>query len=480
MECGWNFSAVGSSCVEPPPEADGSRAPSPQRRPDRARSPMLIVAGALVLALLAPLPWLGDLRYAQGPYLTLITAATLVLYLGFYLSGRRNAEPGRRIVVVVALLLRLAMLPMEPSLSDDAYRYLWDGRLLLNGVNPYLHIPADSSLVRFHDELFRLQGYPTTHTIYPPGMQVLFAASVALAEPFGAGHAGGFAAWKLLVIAADMLAIWLLVIMLERLGHSRRPALLYAWHPLAVVELAGQGHTDVFWALGLGLALYGYMMRSAGGGVPGLAIGGILRLYPLALLPLWGRFLGARMWVQGLLLSLPVFLFMLPLLDPAALDNYATVLARFTNYYEFNGGFYYAVKWMADELRLAPSNRIAGAIGTGAQLLIFLMLWLRMPRDRSMPGLAWRALLLVTAQILLGAKVHIWYFVAPLYLLPLVSRHALQRAWLWALLAAPFTYMIYTSDPPRESMTVVAIEWGGFALLAAWDFYRSRHRSANS
>lgn len=459
---------------EPPPEVNGTLEHGPPRNPERAHSPVFIVPGILVLALLVPLLWLGDLRSAQGPYLTLITLATLVLYLGFYLSGRWNAEPRRNLILVVALLLRLAMLPMSPSLSDDAYRYLWDGRLLLNGVNPYLHIPADPSLVRFHDELFRLQGYPTTHTIYPPATQIMFAAAVALAEPSGAGPGGAFVAWKLLVIAAEMLAIWLLVIMLERLGRSRRSALLYAWHPLAVVELAGQGHTDVFWALGLGLALYGYMMRSAGGGVPGLAIGGVLRLYPLALLPLWGRFLGARMWMLGLLLSLPVVLLLFPLLEPAALDSYATVLVRFTNYYEFNGGFYYAVKWIADELRLVPSNRIAGAIATGVQLLILLVLWLRIPGDRAMPALAWRALLLVTAQIVLGAKVHIWYFVAPLYLLPLVSNRALHRAWLWALLAGPFTYLMYVAEPLQENMIVLAIEWGGFALLAAWDFYRGR------
>lgn len=459
-----------------PPEANGARVPHPSRNPDHTRSRMFIALGALMLVLLAPLPWLGDLRPAPMPWLTLVTVATSVLYLGFYLSGRWNAEPRRRLVLIVALLLRLAMLPMAPSLSDDAYRYLWDGRLLLNGVDPYLHVPADSILAGFHDELFRLQGYPTTHTVYPPGAQIMFAGAIALAEPIGAGPAGGFLMWKFLVIAAEMLAIWLLVVMLERLGHSRRPALLYAWHPLAVVELAGQGHTDVFWVLGLGLALYGYLMRSAGGGVPGLAIGGVLRLYPLVLLPLWGRFLGVRAWLQGLLLSLPVLLLLLPLLDPAVLHNYSTVLVRFTNYYEFNGGFYYGVKWIADELRLTPSNRIAGLIATGIQLLIFLVLWFRSPGDRSMPVLAWRTLLLVTAQIVLGAKVHVWYFIAPLYLLPLASHRLLQKAWLWVLLVAPFTYLIYAVNPPLEHMGVLAIEWGGFVLLAIWDILRSRRK----
>lgn len=433
----------------------------------------IILAGGL-LALLAPLPYSGDLRSPSSGYLVLTVSATFLLYLAIFIVGRRGAEPGRRMVLVVALLLRLAMLPMTPSLSDDAYRYLWDGRLLLHGINPYHHVPADTALTRFHDDLFLLQGYPATPTIYPPGAQVVFAASMAVAEAFGGSYRLGFLVLKLLMIAGEVMALWILLLLLESLGRPRREALLYAWHPLVVVELAGQGHTDVFWVLALGLALLGYHRQRMGGGVPGLALGGILRLFPLAFIPLWGRFLGMRWWLRGLLLSLPILLLFLPLLAPQVLERYTTLLAHFTNYYEFNGGFYYGVKAIIDELRLRPSNVIAGGIGTGVQLVLFLLIWYAPPRDRSLPVLAWRALLLVTVQIVLGAKVHVWYFTAPLYLLPLVSCRALRRAWLWALLIAPFTYLAYAAAPPRESMTIVALEWGGFALLAAWDGLRSR------
>jgi hypothetical protein len=221
------------------------------------------------------------------------------------------------------------------------------------------------------------------------------------------------------------------------------------------------------------------MCRATGGGLPWLALGAAARLYPLMLAPLWWRFLDRRARLAGILLSLPIaLLLIIPFLDPVALTSYTTVLARFTNFYEFNGGFYYGVKWILDELHLKPSNAIAGSIGTGMQLALLLALWLRSPRDRSTIELAGGALLIVTAQIIFGAKVHIWYFVAPLYLLALLPRHALRGAWLWGALIAPFTYLIYATDAHAERLDVVAIEWGGFALLSIYGAVRGSRSMA--
>lgn len=441
-----------------------------------AMGPRFVLAlGAFLLIVLTPLSFIGDLRLHYRSYLLLASAATIGLYAGVYLLKRVNAEPSRRSILLVALLLRLAMLPMLPSLSDDVYRYLWDGRLVLHGVSPYLHTPADSALAPLHDELFRRQGYPTTNTIYPPGAQIIFAASMAPSHLLGADYMVGYYTFKLLLIAAEMIALWLLLELLAMRGGSLRAALLYAWHPLTVIELAGQGHTDLFWVLSLALALHAFATGRRGGGLPGLALGVSTRLYPLMLIPLWWRFLDRRSVLRGIILSLPFALLFIPLLDPAALESYTTVLARFTNYYEFNGGFYYGVKWLLDELHIKPSNVISGSIAAAAQLLVILAVWLWPVRDRSMRTLAQRALLIITAQIVLGAKVHVWYFVAPLFLLTLIGEHPLRRAWLWVALVAPFTYLIYASDPPAERFDVVAIEWGGFLLIALFDLWRARY-----
>lgn len=436
------------------------------------RRPFLLVGGLLLL-LLGPLSFLGNLRAAFLPYAVLTTGATLLLYGSYLLWNRRDLRPSRGIVLGVALTLRLAMLPMGPSLSDDVYRYLWDGRLLLHGENPYLHIPADTSLSRFHDELYRLQGYPTTNTIYPPGAMLLFAAAVSGGELVTDDYRGSYYIWKLLLICGEMGALMLMMKLPASSGRSRRRLLLYAWHPLPVIELAGQGHTDGLWVLALAAALYLYAVGRGGRGLPALAFGSVTRLFPVLTMPLWGRFLNRRDLVVGVILSVPVLLLFAPFLDPRAFANYFEVLGRFTNYYEFNGGVYYGVKAMLDGMKIQPSNLLTGRFLAVVELVLVVGIWLRRPRDRSMSGLAWGALLLTSVQIIFPAKVHVWYFVAPLFLLT-VAGNAPVRSWLWMALLAPVTYAAYTTPTVHESAVLLWLEWGGFALLAVADLRRRK------
>lgn len=429
--------------------------------------------GAAILCCTLPLPFLGDLRQAVIPYIGLSLFATLLLYVGFAFLYKKRSAPKDRDILLIAFFLRLVVFPIQPSLSDDAWRYVWDGRLVAEGISPYHHIPADTALAQFHDELLELQGYPETNTIYPPATQLIFAASVSLSSPFSSSPLAPFYLYKLLLIAAELFAVWLLLQLLHRYRRSSLGAILYAWHPLAVVELAGQGHTDGFWVLSLGLALYGFAIGRTGKGMPGLSFGVATRLFPLLLLPLWSRFLSKRNVIVGGILSIPFLLLLYVFIDPEAFSRYTTVASRFTNFYEFNGGFYMAVKAMLDELHIKPSNRIAGGITTGLMLLGVIAITLWPIQKKTLSRLLAGVMGIVTLQIALSAKVHIWYFVLPLYLLAFVPDKRLTLAWLWVAFVAPLTYLHYSTEPFEERMWVVALEWGGFAALvvgsAAWN-----------
>lgn len=436
----------------------------------------LLLLGGLVFLLLAPLPFLGDLRTALLEYLVLTVSATLLLGVGCWLSFRNGCQLPARHILLVAGLLRLAMLPMMPSLSDDVYRYLWDGRLLLHGQNPYHVTPAETT---FRDELFQLQGYPTTHTIYPPGAQLLFAGAVAVGQTFGSSWQWDFLIWKLMVIASELLAIYLLLRLLQSQGMPAWYGVPYAWHPLVVVELSGQAHTDAFWVLAIALMLWGFASGSAGKGLPAAVVGGAVRVFPFVAVPLWWRFLPGRDVLVALAWSAGGLLLLIPFLDPVAAGNYLEVMLRFTNYYEFNGGAYYGMKWLLDALHLQPSNQIAGGVLLGVQLVAFVCIWSWPTKDRSVRSLAWRMLLLLTFQIALPAKVHVWYFVAPLFLLPITWERGLRWGWWWLALVAPFTYIAYTGPEVVEPTWLLAIEWGGFVLLAAAERLQKKNSPTN-
>jgi alpha-1,6-mannosyltransferase len=461
---------------------EARRARRMRSRRDRG---VITIAALLLCAAPLALAGLGDLREAFASYAVIAVSSCVVLLALHAWLRRRGVELSKTTVVLVAVALRVAAMPMSPTLSDDAWRYLWDGRLVLHGINPYLIAPADPQLERYHDALYGLQGYPTTPTVYPPAAQLFFAAAatpslLATITPnrMPTWHGVSFLLLKLLLLVLELTAIWSLLALLERLGRPLRDAVLYAWHPLVVIELAGQGHYDGMWIATLGLALVAASSGRKGRGIPWLVAGVLTRLYPLALLPLWTRREGMRRTLVGLALAIPLAIMIAPFADRGALESFVAIVARFTNYYEFNGGAYYLVKWLIDRLSLAPSNVIAGAIGTALQLAVIATATWRLKRGDSLARLIAATLLVVTAIVALGPKAHPWYFVASLFLAALDPRAPLARAWLWVAFVAPLSYVAYAVEGANESAIVLWLEWGGGALIALWSRRREKANRA--
>ncbi|MDE2851923.1 MAG: hypothetical protein OXP74_15085 [Acidobacteriota bacterium] len=139
-------------------------------------------------------------------------------------------------VLAVAVVLRLLALPLAPSLSDDVYRYLWDGRVAASGANPYLVAPDDESLTGLRDDLWRKTAHRDVATVYPPLALGMFAGATTLPRPLFA--------YKMALAGVDLAGCALLLLLARRRGNAWA-ALAYVWNPLLVVEGAGMGHVDV-------------------------------------------------------------------------------------------------------------------------------------------------------------------------------------------------------------------------------------------
>jgi hypothetical protein len=249
----------------------------------RVALPILLISSCVVLAL-EP-----ELRLAV-PMLIGVTALMVVL-LAFALFWGERAKLlwSPAVILGVALLLRLFFLFAPAQLSDDIYRYLWDGSNLLRGTNPYAAAPAT---ITPPPELKTVHGkinHPGYVTIYPPTAQLVFAG--------GAAFGGTITGLKALLALLDLGLCALLVMLLKRLELPTWRAILYAWNPLPVLEIAGSGHVD-----GAGLAmLIGSIclllleQKSASGSptrrwlylLSGalVACAGLVKLFPLVLLP---------------------------------------------------------------------------------------------------------------------------------------------------------------------------------------------------
>lgn len=209
----------------------------------------LASAGALLVALTAAGPWL---HRSFGIYvfwgIVLVTAAAAAW--ATVESARLQSRQALIIILGVAACLRLALLFSDPILSSDMYRYVWDGRVQAAGINPYQFIPAAPELeaLRSGDTTI----YPGINradyapTIYPPAAQMLFFAITRFGELLPI--------MKLGLLAFEALAIACLISILQLLNQPATRIAAYAWHPLPVWEIAGNGHAD---AAMLGLMLLG-------------------------------------------------------------------------------------------------------------------------------------------------------------------------------------------------------------------------------
>src|SRR5262245_5427404 len=201
--------------------------------------------------------------------------ALCVLYLwAAFLTLRPRSRTQLYIILRFAILFRFALLFSKPSLSDDIHRYLWEGYLQTQGVNPYTFAPQAPELVPLRNDLWLRVNNKDASAIYPPLLQMLHAAAfVTLRKPWG---------FKLIFVFAETGLVFVLLRLLEIYGRRGSDILFYAWNPLVVVEIAGSGHHDVcVVALLVAAALFTLNAQPARAI---LSLGGsiLCKLYPLA------------------------------------------------------------------------------------------------------------------------------------------------------------------------------------------------------
>lgn len=221
------------------------------------RLAMLAVIGTLLVLLvaggLALLDW-QPIGLADETRLVMFVASLCVagaLWLFAVTLVRRGRLPPRAVWLVlgIAVAMRLLTLTAPPVLSSDLYRYVWDGRVQLAGINPYRYLPASDKLAFLRDEAVypHINRGDYAHTVYPPAAQAIFTLAAAVTP--------GVFGMKVMIAAFDALAIVTLILLLRTAGRDPAELLIYAWLPLPVWEFAGNAHIDGVAAGLLALAL---------------------------------------------------------------------------------------------------------------------------------------------------------------------------------------------------------------------------------
>lgn len=369
----------------------------------------LLATGTLVIAVHGWLGALGPAGERPVAFLGLYAAAFALYLLGWNLVraevriGRGRGRGIGLVILAVGLLARVAALPMP--VSDDVYRYLWEGRLQALGGNPYLVAPSSGAAYlppgASADPYRGRVNHPELTTIYPPLAELAFRAVTAVRY--------SALAWKLFVLIGEAALVSGLLGLLRCRGRPASEILLYLWNPLPVIAFAGEGHVD---ALMLAAAWLGILALSGERRIlAGLGWGASIaaKVISAAYLPLFLRRGGVRA-------ILAAFLLLLALALPyrAAGFGLIEVLLRFGHRMPHNGS-------------LQPL--LAGALGNDAALAVAAALYL------ALLGWTWRrdpdpiegGLDLTGGFLLLSPSVHPWYVT---WVVPFL---VFRRSGMWVL-----------------------------------------------
>ncbi len=355
-----------------------------------------------------------------------------------------------REVLVVSILLRTVVFGMQPGLSDDTYRYVWDGMVQSEaGLNPYAYRPNAPELIALQENpVFEKLNSASFYSVYPPVSQYVFLAAASVS---GGDWKTTYYGIKLIICLIEVAGLWLLL----SLASTRR-AILYAWNPVTIVELAGQGHTEAMAASFLILAVYLWRKRRSVLMAAAVTAAGLVKLYPFVLLPLvWRRF-GWR----GLLVTLITLGWLVvPFVDERALPHVRESLDLYVRYFEFNSGLYYTVK---EVLRSITGSDLSKSIGPVFQWIFLgvlpLIFWSDWKYRRSLVA---SFVTTLSAFFLLSTTIHPWYLVPMLAVLVLEPR--IRWHWYWLVLAGIGSYALYVGGP---YWAAVWIGWTGWLLLA--------------
>lgn len=315
----------------------------------------------------------------------------------------------------VAILLRGMCIGSELVWSDDLYRYLWEGKLVLEGGNPYLSPPNAFTV---EDGIRELVNHPSIPSVYPPLAQYIFAMQSWLKyDPSSVQFVSAI---------ADLGTACALWVWLKERAISKDGAWLYALHPLPIIETAWSGHLESLAVCTLAWGLIGYQRW---GRWIWLA-GGWIKLFPFVFLFFIRRWKKWQLFVFCLLSAGMIH----PFWDMQIVQG----LQTYARHWSYNSSLY-------GLLTLFVPNYARLLCGSLGMILIGVIWfhWLRksLPIERAILGLGMTV-------VLCSPTVHPWYALWVMVPMVFVHHHKCTKILgLWCSLI-PLTYVsIFTLDP---------------------------------
>lgn len=372
----------------------------------------------------------------------------LWLYWQRYLIGWKK-------LLILGFLIRLCLLPHIPSLSDDFYRFIFDGQLILQGINPYAMLPVEAGLLvdessrSYMQLLVEKMNSPNYYSIYPPLHQVFFALSAL---------AGKHLFWNVFLLRLPLLfaelSIATLLYKLLPLWNQERPKLLLYWlNPLVILEITGNLHFEAYVLLGILGSLWFFKLSKPmlSAGFWSFAIG--IKLVPAILGATWLRahppIKEWRFWISAVIFC-TIFLFPLSI-APNSYHFYQS-FRLYQSTFEFNASIYYFLRFLNSFwLDYNPIQFLGPALNLIAVMVILLFTRFQARPFDLAKGFVWTYI----CYLLFQTTVHPWYIIPMLGVSMLTN---FKFPLLWSALIF-LSYTAYNTSPVQETLAVMLVQY---------------------
>jgi hypothetical protein len=384
-------------------------------------------------------------------------------------------------LIGISILFRLIFLFAIPNLSQDFYRFIWDGRMILEGFNPYLSLPETfiqqglfpiSEASELYTGMGEMNG--SHYTNYPPLNQLCFLIAAFFSSK---SIFGSVIVLRLIIILADIGIIYFGKKLLQNLNLPIKNIFWYALNPFIIIEMTGNLHFEPVMIFFLIWGLYKLQQQKWILAAILIACSISVKLIPLLFLPLfyqwfiqpisnnktnlikWVGFKFKPINLFKLLLFYAIILvttilFFLPFYTSELITNYTNSVGLWFRNFEYNASFYYLFREIGYLFRGWNEIAIIGKI-TPILTILFLLILTFFRKNKSEIQLITALLFGLCFYYFTATTVHPWYLATPI-ILSVFTKYKFPIIW---SLVVVLSYQAYANLPWKENLWFVAIEY---------------------
>ncbi|WP_283636135.1 glycosyltransferase 87 family protein [Aquaticitalea lipolytica] len=399
----------------------------------------------------------------------------IALFFLFYKLIQVNKD-NFKFLVVLAIIFRVVFLFAIPNLSQDFYRFIWDGRMIIQGFNPYLYTPESFININIFpiaqaQELYNGMGElnGSHFTNYPPIKQLVFMIAALLS---GKSIIGSAIVFRIFILAADIGTLYFGKKLLERLNLPTHNIFWYLLNPLIIIELSGNLHFEGIMIFFLVWSLYLFHSGKWKWAAIVFALSISVKLIPLLFLPLFFKYFIQHRFTKSdvatsktlrngiinligfyAIVVITTLLLFTPFFSSEFINNYTKTVALWFSDFEFNASIYYIARSIG--YAITGYNEIA-IIGKFIPLITIISVlgFTFLRKNNGVQQLIISMLFVTTLYYFTSTTIHPWY-ITTLVFLSVFTNYKFPIVWSIMLIISYFAY----ANNYNENLWLIAIEY---------------------